>query len=42
MIERYEFEANSFGYCNHNKNYTELCIENYFLRKITQPFQNNL
>ena len=25
-----------------SKNYTELCIENYFLRKITQPYQNNL
>ena len=27
---------------NHDKNYTELCVENYFLRKITQPYQNNL
>ena len=24
---------------NHDKNYTELCIENYFLRKITQTYQ---
>ena len=23
------------------KNYTEFCIENYFLRKITQPYQHN-
>ena len=24
------------------RKYTELCIENYFLRKITQLYQNNL
>ena len=27
---------------NNDKNCTELCIENYFLRKINQPYQNNL
>ena len=27
---------------NHDKNYTELCIENYFLGKITQPYQNKV
>ena len=27
---------------NHDKDYTELGIENYFLRKITQSYQNNL
>ena len=25
-----------------SKNYIELCIENYFLRKATQPYENNL
>ena len=38
----YDFETNVVGSFNHDKNYTELCIENYFLRKITQPCQNNL
>ena len=25
-----------------SENYIELCIENYFLRKITQPYENDL
>ena len=41
MMGHYNFEANAFGNLNHDKNYTELCIENRFLRKINQPCQNN-
>ena len=29
----YNFETNVFGNFNYDKNYTELCIENYFPEK---------
>ena len=33
MMEPYNFETNVFGIFNHDKNYTELCIENFFPEK---------
>ena len=39
MMGPYNFETNVFGNFNHDRNYTELRIENYFRRKITQPCQ---
>ena len=42
MMVPYNFETNVFGNFNHDTNYGEWCVENYFIRKITQPCQNNL
>ena len=42
MMGPYNFETNVFGNFNHDENCTELCMENYFLIKITQPCENNL
>ena len=33
MMGPYNFETNDFGNSNHYKNYTGLCIENYFPEK---------
>ena len=39
--ERHKNENLSDKMKQTSKNYSELCIENYFLRKITQPYQSN-
>ena len=44
MMRAYSFDTNVFGNFDHDKNYTELCIENYFPEKnhLTKIFSKNL
>ena len=42
MMRTYNFETNVFGNFNHDKDYSELCIENYFPEKIHSTLSKQL